>query len=215
MIVECPKCEAKVDAKVTAEHEYVGNDTVGAYKVSFLLCTVCDMAILAGSEEIQIGPEKWAWSKPTRLWPSPPEYFNSSIPRMARQSLAEAKQCFQAGAYSACAVMCGRAIEAICAEYGTSKTTLSPGLKELKDKKIIEDRLYAWGKALEKERNIGAHVSEEVTTRQDARDVLDFATAICEYIFVLSEKYEKFMERKATARLKKQIPPRLRKPTKQ
>ena len=91
--------------------------------------------------------------------------------------------------------MCGRAIEALCAEHKTKSKNLSAGLKELRDKKIIDQRLFDWGEALREQRNIGAHANEEDISREDARDVLDFAVAICEYIFVLSRKYEDFRAR--------------------
>ncbi len=91
--------------------------------------------------------------------------------------------------------MCGKAIEAICREK-TGEKTLQKGLKKLKDKGLIETRLYDWGEALRKERNIGAHATDEMTSAKDAEDVLDFATAFAEYVYVLSEKYETFANRK-------------------
>jgi hypothetical protein len=91
--------------------------------------------------------------------------------------------------------MCGRAIEAICAEHKTKSKNLGVGLKELRDKKIIDQRLFEWGDTLRQQRNIGAHANEEEISREDARDILDFALAICEYVFVLSEKYKEFQAR--------------------
>ena len=111
-----------------------------------------------------------------------------------------------AGAFLACAVMCGRAIEAICTEHKTKSPTLAEGLRELKDRQIIDQRLFDWAETLRHQRNIGAHATAESITPQDARDVLDFAIAICEYVVVLSDKYETFrnrQKRKAAA----QTPP--------
>jgi hypothetical protein len=95
----------------------------------------------------------------------------------------------------ACAVMCGRAVEALCNEKVGSKT-LAEGLKKLRANKVIDEKLFQWGEALRHERNIGAHAGEEVTTWQDARDVLDFALAMSEYVYVLDEKYKAYLERK-------------------
>lgn len=53
--------------------------------------------------------------------------------------------------------------------------------------------------ALREHGNIGAHPSEEKISKEDARDLLDFATAICDYIFVLTKKFDNFMERKRKA----------------
>jgi hypothetical protein len=114
---------------------------------------------------------------------------------LVRHSIQEAEKCLTVRAYSACAVMCGRAVEALCKDKVGSKN-LSEGLKQLRANKIIDEKLYAWSEALRHERNIGAHANEEVTTWQDARDVLDFAIAISEYVYVLDEKYKAYLERK-------------------
>jgi hypothetical protein len=103
--------------------------------------------------------------------------------------------------------MCGKAIEAICAEHKTKSKNLGAGLKELLDKKVIDVRLFEWGDALRQQRNIGAHANEEDVSREDARDVLDFALAICEYVFVLSGKYEEFQARQKK-KVSIKIPPR-------
>jgi hypothetical protein len=98
-------------------------------------------------------------------------------------------KCFNAKAYSACAVMCGRALEALCKENGAKNWQLAKGIKELKEKGIIDGRLFEWSEALRDRRNIGAHVTEEDISKEDARDVLDFTVAICEYVYVLTDKY--------------------------
>jgi hypothetical protein len=106
--------------------------------------------------------------------------------------------------------MCGKALEGICRKYGNEKDMLGKGLHTLKEKGVIDNRLYEWGQALHVARNIGAHPSETQTTREDARDILDFAKAICEYVFVLTAKYEAFQKRQAERGQKvvKRMPPR-------
>jgi hypothetical protein len=196
MIIECPHCESRVDAKVLAEREYGPTEDQDPRKVYFLECPQCALTMLGHSELIEFD-DGFAYARPTRLWPEPPEQFHVSIPPLTRMSLEEARKCFGAQVYAACAVMCGRAIEAICAEYETKSKNLGAGLKELKEKQIIDQRLFDWGEALRLKRNIGAHATGEHISRQDAKDVIDFAVAICEYVFVLSQKYEAFKERQA------------------
>ena len=91
--------------------------------------------------------------------------------------------------------MCGKAIEFIVSDK-TDKKNLFQGLKELKSKEIIDARLYDWSEALRKERNIGAHAIDTEIKHQDASDILDFAVAICEYVYVLTDKYNAYLERK-------------------
>jgi hypothetical protein len=212
MIIECPKCDAKVDGKILASKIYRESEDGDRTRTSFLECPVCHGCIVADQDEIQTGYNEMGYSVATRLWPEPSASLHVSIPRLARQSLGEAKRCFDAKAYAACAVMCRRAIEAICAEHKTKSKNLAAGLKELLGKKVIDQRLFEWGDALRQQGNIGAHANEEDISRENAHDVLDFALGICEYVFVLSEKYEEFQARqKKKSSIKmpvRKVPPR-------
>lgn len=70
------------------------------------------------------------------------------------------------------------------------------GLKELRDKGVIDARLYDWAEVLRQERNIGAHAVDEDISKANAEDVLDFTVAIYDYVYTLHDKYQKFMMRK-------------------
>jgi len=194
MIIECPYCESKVDAKVLADHESM--EYYGPVKVIFLECPVCKDSMLGHQDYIQTGPNDFVWDDAVRVWPSPEKYLSSDLPDIVRNSLEQAKKCFKVKAYDACAVMCGRVLEGIWTEYKTKNESLKGGLKELLDKQIIDKRIYEWGEALRKHRNIGAHATKEKISKGDARYLLDFAEAICEYVFVLTKKFEMFIESK-------------------
>lgn len=195
MIIECPYCESKVDAKVLAEHDSF-DENLGPFKVTFLECPVCKDSMLAFQDMIQTGPNDADWDKPVRVWPGAEKILGGHLPDIVRNSLEQAKKCFKATAYDACAVMCGRVLEGICSEYKTKTKFLRGGLKELLDKQVIDKRIYEWGEALREHRNIGAHARKEKISKEDARYLLDFAEAICEYIFILTEKFKTFMESK-------------------
>jgi len=130
------------------------------------------------------------------VWAQPDYHPDWEIPEIVRNSLEEAHKCLKAKAYSACAVMCGRSLEGICKKFGTKNKMLAGGLKELRQMKVIDDRLFQWGEALREHRNIGAHASETDISKDDASDLVDFVDAICEYVFVLTDKYNQFMKRK-------------------
>ena len=98
--------------------------------------------------------------------------------------------------------MCGRALESICSEHNTKNKFLAGGLKELLDNQIIDKRIYEWGEALREHRNIGAHATGGKISKKDAKDLLDFANAICDYVFVLTNKFKDFMKRKETSEKK-------------
>lgn len=205
MIIECAYCESKVDGKILMQHESFDENEPFPYKVSLLECPVCKNTILGGQEFFQVGPDQYEWSNASRLWPLPEKYLDWNLPDLVRNSLEEAKKCYKAKAYSACAVMCGRALESICSEYNTKNNFLGGGLKELLDSQIIDKRIYEWGEALREHRNIGAHATKEKISQEDARDLLDFANAICDYIFVLSNRFKNFMKRKEQLKEKNSV----------
>ncbi len=195
MIIECPRCESKVDGEVVGAVE-VPNPNYGAHSKTVLVkCPICKLPVLGDTELIQVGQNDWEWCDLTRRWPEPENDLDWNIPDIARNSLAEARKCFKAKAYSACTVMAGRAIEGVCKHHGADKKTFAQGLIELKQKGLIDERIFEWGEELRKHRNIGAHASDEKIPQEDAKDLLDFALAICDYVFVLHAKFERFQER--------------------
>lgn len=199
MIIECPHCESKVDGKVKGEVEYRDEDYPFPSKVVLAECPICDSPLLGDSELYQTGIDEHEWSELHRVWPKQESHVDWEIPEIARNSLIEAKVCFKAKAYSACAVMCGRTIEGVCMHNTTKSKSLAGGLKELKTKGIIDERLFEWGDELRKHRNIGAHATAEKISKEDAKDLLDFSSAICEYVFILNEKFNRFKARNAKA----------------
>ena len=72
---------------------------------------------------------------------------------------------------------------------------LGEGIKELKDRNIIDQRLYDWSQQLQAFRNIAAHPDETEISREDDEDLQSFVYAIVEYIYDLTERYEEFKER--------------------
>ncbi len=207
VIIECPDCESKVSAIVLAERVYNPNYDYPSV-VYFLECPLCHMTMVGHSEFVMLDTNTGDYAPPTRLWPKPQEPLDWSIPRLVQKSIEEARKCYNAKAYAASAVMCGRSLEAICKEQNVKNMPLSKGLKELRDQGIIDGRLFDWGEALRDRRNIGAHATEEDISREDARDILDFTIAICEYVYVLTNKYEEFKnrERKRKSYRKKSKP---------
>lgn len=197
VIIDCPFCKSRVDAKAHGSLKHDEEDFLSfPYTVELCACPSCG-AILVGQREL-IGIENGRdiWGEPRRLWPEPKRVISLSVPPIVKVSLEEADRCFAAAAYSACAVMAGRALEGVCVHFKSQKTTLSAGLKALKDQEIIDARLYKWGEELRQVRNLGAHATTEKVSMEDARDVLHFVHATCDYVFVLSRRFDAFMKRK-------------------
>ncbi len=195
MIIECPNCSAFVDGKVLGQKEYGADEYGDPRKVVLIECPTCDSALLGRSEIYQTEDGDWDWSRPTRLWPKAVQRIHQSIPSEIGKALKDANRCFEVKVYSASAVMAGRAIEAMCKDK-VGSGTLAKGLEKMKNQGIIDQKIWDWADALRQERNLGAHATGADVTEQDAKDVLDFANAICEYVYVLTEQFDEYMARK-------------------
>jgi HEPN domain-containing protein len=190
--VDCPKCSVRIKADIKS---WVGNAQDEAY---FLVaCPSCKQALFGKAFVYQDEYNNWEWNNAERLWPMPTATEVSvAIPEAARRDIKDAQKCLSHGIYSAAAVLCGKALERLIKEKAGANM-IAKGLAELKSKGIIDERLFAWAEALRKERNIGAHASDEDTTKENAQDIIDFTIAIFDYVYTLTEKYEKYIARKA------------------
>ena len=74
---------------------------------------------------------------------------------------------------------------------------LAEGIRRLKDKGIIDDRLYDWSQQLHAFRNSASHPEDVSISREDAEDLRSFAYAIIEYVYDLTDRYEEFKARVA------------------
>lgn len=195
--VDCPTCESKVGAEVLSGTSLFDEETGITLSVYLLKCPVCSLPICAVSDMEMggtIDDPKWEEGLLERVWPYPKKNL-SDLPTSVKQSLEEAEKCFDVNANLACSVMCRRALESLCVDLAVLTKSLPDKLKELKTKGIIDGRLAEWGEVLRQMGNIGAHASNKHISKQDARDVLDFTMAICEYVYTLTVKYDKFKKR--------------------
>jgi hypothetical protein len=211
MIINCPHCSARVNGEVEKlfpmfEREEDGT-VIDGFRVSLLECPSCHQPLVGreileryeehrgfGEDDIVI------WGGMQRVWPDPEALLDASIPEDVRVSLEEAKNCLACGGYTASVVMSGRALEAVARHFHVEKVErlmLGKGLEELHASGKIDERLYRWGKELHEHRNLAAHATAARFARADAEDLYEFANAICEYLFVLQDRFDRFMQRKA------------------
>jgi hypothetical protein len=201
VIVDCSYCRARVQAVVIASYDQEEDIGTGnppwPCRVSMLVCSVCDEVLLVTQNEESCDSfEAFSdiWPEPYRLYPPMDEPLPWFIPPNISDSIKEARSCLRAEAYSATAVMCGKAIEGLCRHFNAG-SYLGTGLRELRTRGIIDGMLIEWGEELQRHRNKGAHESASLISKQDASDLLDFAIAICSYVFDLSQKFRDFKKR--------------------
>jgi hypothetical protein len=204
MLIDCTHCQARVNAEELklAAYQYEEWAWPDSYRIGLLRCPQCSH-VLVGLQDVlepagfsaEDAPAKW--SEARRVWPEPFSAVALAIPETIRTCLVEARKCLHATAYTACVAMSGRGVEEMCRHFGTKRQTLFEGLKELHERGVIDARLYEWGDELRKHRNLAAHASGANFNLIDAKDLYDFATAICEYVFVLTAKFEAFKKRQS------------------
>jgi len=223
-IIDCPRCKAKVAAIETgcAEQGIDDPDYHEPYCCKVLIgnCPRCRSVLVGETEQFAFeGINAYAdkWTDVVRVYPKPTKTFSSyRIPRVLKDSLNEADRALQAGANMAACLMFGRALEALCRDVLSPKTsipetdtveiTASPkkppkkimlgmGIKKLKEEKIIDERLYNWSQELQAFRNIAAHPEDISISREDTEDMQTFVYAIVEYIYDLADRYDEFQDR--------------------
>jgi hypothetical protein len=187
MILECKQCEALVNAEELSRYELNEDDWPITY--TFLKCPKCQRPLLA--EEDIFGPE--------RVYPPSDNRINPNLPEPLRVAYGEALACFKSKAHTATAIMCRKTLEGICVEHGVKARTLVSSLKELKDRGIIESRLFEWADALRISGNEAAHDVKVTISAEDARDILEFTNALLEYVFTFRDKFEAFKKRRMNA----------------
>jgi hypothetical protein len=192
MILECNRCEAIVDAQ--ALHSYVDTDPdpdAPPGKWSFLKCPKCTMPFVTVQVDVGEGFET-----PTRVYPAKEKELGDSVPRNIREAFKEASMCIKAKAYTASAIMCRKALEGLCAAHKVKERNLSLSLKKLREKGLIEERLFEWAEALRTFGNEAAHDVNIVMNAQDAKDIIEFTEALLEYVFTYRDKFERFKSRR-------------------
>jgi Domain of unknown function (DUF4145) len=138
------------------------------------------------------------WSEPPeREYPPMDRTLQYSVPDSIRNAFTEARTCFRAKAFIATAIMCRKTLEGICSAHGTKSKNLAGELKELKDKGVIENRLFEWAEALRTMGNEAAHGVDFIVSREDAEDTLQFTEALIQYVFTYRDRFEEFKKRRA------------------
>jgi hypothetical protein len=202
MVVECINCAALVNGEVIASYQsYVDEDTLEQY--TFLKCPKCSRPfIMLEVQDVQeatfYGQD--LWDEPQRLYPPSEMSVSRAIPDSLRLSYEEARSCLRARAYTATAIMCRKTLEGIAEEHQITARNLAAALKEMKDKGIIENRLYEWADVLRTSGNDAAHSVNSRISVQDAKDILEFTHALLEYVFTFQEKFQQFKQRRSSSK---------------
>jgi len=195
MIIDCANCEAQVAAEVKSRY-FVHNED-GAWEVLFLKCPQCNGPLLASREHLGTDRAGNQFRDLVRMYPPPDPVAHPGLPSTVSEAYEEAWSCFKARAFAATAVLCRKSLEAMCREQGVPKSKLAHELRELKERGVIETRLFEWAEALRIAGNEAAHDVSRSVSKQDATDILEFTDALLQYVFTFKHRFDEFMKRRA------------------
>ncbi|HSD36363.1 MAG TPA: DUF4145 domain-containing protein [Rhodocyclaceae bacterium] len=205
--VFCPHCNIQAEARVIAnghggfrgegadrfdeiDTEYHGD----TYYVA--LCRRCQAPFLIRQSLYGIPGEFETITSEDVLFPLSSRLPVEGLPPAVRRSLEQAVRAFTSSSFDACALMCRRAIEALCKELGARNGSLQAKLESLSTQGIIDVRLANWAHGVRAVGNEAAHDTDTELSQDDARDALDFTEAILMYVYVLGSRFDAFEARR-------------------
>ena len=187
MVLDCKICGALVEASEVESYWDGDPNSEPSSKFILLRCPKCCRPFLVEEEPFE--------DKPTILYPPVPR-VNPSLPTPIQGAFAEAEACFRAKAFTATAIMCRKTLEGIGTVHDVHAKGLLAALRELKERGIIENRLFEWADALRISGNEAAHDVTATVAAEDAHDLLEFSRALIEYIFTFRDRFEAFLKRR-------------------
>jgi hypothetical protein len=205
--VFCPTCNILVEAKVIARGfgEYRSNAANPLDEVdveyhgdhySVALCRRCSGPFLVREALYSVPGEFESVTDEAVLFPVSGGAKLEGLPDSIARSMDQAHRCYSASSYDACALMCRRALEALCRTLSASGNSLASRLADLQANGRIDARLLDWAHGVRLVANEAAHDVEVGVTPDDARDILEFTEALLMYVFTLDTKFRSFADRR-------------------
>lgn len=205
--VFCPRCNILVEAKVIArgfgkfrsdtmnqlddvDAEYHGDH----YYVA--LCRRCNGPFLLQEAHYSLPGNFETMTDESVLYPVAVGPKLDGLPDSIARSVDQAHRSYSTSSYDACAIMCRRALEALCKTLSANGKDLACRLAYLQSTGRIDSRLLEWAHGVRLVGNEAAHDVENAVTAEDARDILDFTEALLTHVFTLDVKFRSFEARR-------------------
>lgn len=164
-------------------------DEVGEVSHGIVECKAC------GRRFVAIGNNNDEWAA---VYPIATKYVDPDIDEPMRGEFKEALLCFAVGAYRGCASMCVTTLEALWRDQKAS------GLKDLKEKGIISQKLFEKGDEVRLWGDIAKHeFVPDVVKKEDAEELITYLEAILNDVYVEQRRISRFAEKRKELELKK------------
>jgi len=207
----CPRCNMQVEANVLASARGEVTEEIASLvepddlefmhiRYHMALCRRCSGPFLVEMAVRSDAGDFMELASERVLFPAERSLSNATLPDLISKSYREAARAFAAGLYDACAIMCRKCLEALCAEKGIRGKDLASRLSSLQSAGTIDERLFRWADQLRLVGNDAAHDLSSITDANDARDTLEFVEAILTYVYVLGTRFEEFVQRRKAKR---------------
>jgi len=179
----CPHCSvanpslAQIHRTETKDHE--GGNT---RRWTIYACGNCGGLVTASASQ---------FGQPVQeMFPSSTE-VHEDIPGRAKEYLAQAVASIHAPAGAV--MLAASAVDAMLKEKGYSAGSLYSRIQSAVDDNLLTTEMATWAHEVRLDANDQRHADDEATlpTGDDAKKVIDFATAIAEYLFVLPARIQR------------------------
>lgn len=119
------------------------------------------------------------------VYPTPmPAPTDPLVPPDLARDMDEAKTCFAAGCFRACAAMARRITQLACIQKGAQKQNLVDQITELAQAGVITTDIAEWATVVRWIGNDAAHPTNSDVTKEDAEDCIKLAEQFLHVIFV-------------------------------
>lgn len=190
----CPECDAPQVFRIAHRHVQYTSNMDMPEEYTYAVCPECAGPVVLVRENYGNGFDETGYS---RAYPALNRRLSFDVPKSVRHSYDEAVRCEQSKAWTAEAVMVGRALEAICTDFDPSVRSIHDGLQRMLAAGAISQELHDWGDGLRLVRNEGAHAGPERISANDAKVALDFLQALIEILFDLRARFAEWQQDRA------------------
>ena len=208
----CPECNIRITTKIVTKGVDTFSDSaatppVGSYAefliYEYFVCTCkhCGQPFLIRRANFEVPGGYMDLTEDEVLYPPERSTQLDGVPPSLKKRYKEAVLSFKVASYESCAMMCRKCIETMCTTLGANGRNLNDKLNNLYEAKKIDSRLLEWAQEIRLVGNDGAH-EDDIVTRRDARDTLDFTEYILTYVFILTSRFDKYRNRRARRKSK-------------
>ncbi len=197
VVFPCGYCHTRVQAKIlgSVPDRYAPHEPPAEWVLT--KCSNCDKPNVVGREYLGSHNDEEIWDE-WRIFPPRDRTFGNEVPDPIRRSFAEVQTNVRSGSLLSAALMCRRTVELLAKDQGVRHGDLATKLEALREKGVIDSRLYEWADALRLAGNDAAHEDDPdlEISKEDAEDLRVFTEAIIDYVYIYRARFEEFRSRR-------------------